>query len=102
MITLDATATSHPNRLGGAVCFVNTRVPVNSLFDCMAEGYTLDRFLDSFPTVNKEQALAALTYAYRYLEIAVKEQARIAWMFESLDEECANPRLRAGSQLRCV
>ena len=43
--------------------FVGTRVPVETLFDYLEDGETLDEFLHSFPTVEREQAVAALEIA---------------------------------------
>ena len=54
---------SDPRILGGTPVFVGTRVPVQVLFDCLEAGDTLDRFLDQFPTVGREQAIAALDIA---------------------------------------
>jgi len=49
--------------LGGTPVFAGTRVPVQSLFDYLKHGHSLDEFLDDFPTVTKEQAEAALEIA---------------------------------------
>ena len=54
---------SDPEILGGTPVFVGTRVPVQVLFDCLEAGDSLDRFLDQYPTVSREQALAALEIA---------------------------------------
>jgi uncharacterized protein (DUF433 family) len=54
---------SHPEIMSGAPVFVGTRVPVRALFDCLEEGGTIDEFLDSFPTVTREQALGFLGQA---------------------------------------
>jgi uncharacterized protein (DUF433 family) len=43
--------------------FVGTRVPVQSLFDYLEGGETLDEFLRQFPSVTRDQALAALEQA---------------------------------------
>lgn len=43
--------------LGGQLVFKGTRVPVESLFDHLEAGVSLDEFLDDFPTVSKEQLL---------------------------------------------
>jgi uncharacterized protein (DUF433 family) len=51
---------SHPEIMSGMPVFVGTRVPVQALFDCLEEGGTIDEFLDSFPTVTREQALGFL------------------------------------------
>jgi uncharacterized protein (DUF433 family) len=49
--------------LGGQTVFKGTRVPVESLFDHLEAGVSLDEFLDDFPTVSKEQAVALLDLA---------------------------------------
>jgi len=49
--------------LGGTPVFVGTRVPVRSLFDYLEAGETLDEFLRQFPSVKREQAIAALEVA---------------------------------------
>ncbi len=54
---------SDPDTLGGTPVFVGTRVPVQTLLDYLAEGASLDEFLDHFPTVTRAQAVAALTLA---------------------------------------
>lgn len=59
---------SDPDILGGTPVFVGTRVPVRTLFDYMAAGDSLDEFLDHFPTVSREQAVAALAQANELLE----------------------------------
>ena len=54
---------SNPNILGGALCFTGTRVPVESLFDHLSRGYTVDYFLSQFPTVERGQVEAVLEWA---------------------------------------
>ncbi|HEX8363242.1 MAG TPA: DUF433 domain-containing protein [Longimicrobium sp.] len=54
---------SDPEILGGVPVFVGTRVPVQNLFDYLSGGDSLDDFLRSFPTVGREQAVAALEQA---------------------------------------
>ena len=54
---------SDPGILGGTPVFVGTRVPVQVLFDCLDAGDSLERFLNQFPTVSREQAHAALELA---------------------------------------
>ena len=49
-----------PEKLGGTPVFYGTRVPIQNLFDCLETGESLDEFLDQFPTVTREQALAVL------------------------------------------
>jgi uncharacterized protein (DUF433 family) len=56
-----------PEILSGTPVFVGTRVPLKSLFDYLEGGETLDEFLHQFPTVTREQALAALEQARQSL-----------------------------------
>ena len=51
---------SDPEILGGTVVFVGTRVPVQSLFDHLEAGDSIDDFLEGFPSVRREQVLAVL------------------------------------------
>jgi uncharacterized protein (DUF433 family) len=51
---------SDPEIMSGTPVFVGTRVPVESLFDWLEGGYTLDYYLENFPSVQREQAIAAL------------------------------------------
>lgn len=62
---MNPTAVVHidPEILGGTPVFAGTRVPVHSLFDYLEGGETLDEFLHQFPSVKREQALAALEMA---------------------------------------
>jgi uncharacterized protein (DUF433 family) len=53
--------------LGGQTVFKGTRVPVESLFDHLEAGISLDEFLDDFPTVSKEQAVGLLDWASKLL-----------------------------------
>ncbi|MGH8336975.1 MAG: DUF433 domain-containing protein [Gammaproteobacteria bacterium] len=52
-----------PEIMSGTPVFVGTRVPAQSLFDYLEGGETLDEFLRQFPTVTREQAVAALEQA---------------------------------------
>jgi len=54
---------SDPAIQGGVPVFVGTRVPVKNLFDYLEAGDSLDDFLKSFPSVTREQAVAALELA---------------------------------------
>lgn len=59
---------SDPNILGGTPVFLGTRVPLQNLIDCLEAGDSLDQFLASFPSVTREQAVAALELAREALE----------------------------------
>jgi uncharacterized protein (DUF433 family) len=61
--------TSDPEILGGTPVFAGTRVPVAVLFENLADGLTLDEILDSYPTLTREKALAALQQAESLLEL---------------------------------
>ena len=53
--------------LGGQTVFKGTRVPIESLFDHLEAGISLDVFLEDFPTVTKDQAIAILELANKLL-----------------------------------
>ena len=63
MPTLDSVVCSDPAVLGGTPVFSGTRVPLRNLIDYLAAGDSLERFLDHFPSVTREQAVAALEIA---------------------------------------
>ncbi len=54
---------SDPEILGGTPVFAGTRVPVQNLIDYLEAGDTLDEFLEAFPSVSREQAIAVLEIA---------------------------------------
>ena len=58
---------SDPEILGGTPVFVGTRVPLRNLIDYLERGHTLDEFLDAFPSVTRQQAVAALEAAHEAL-----------------------------------
>lgn len=60
VVTETPVMTSDPEIMGGAQVFAGTRVPVTTLFDYLAAGDPLDKFLDDFPTVKREQAVMLL------------------------------------------
>lgn len=56
-----------PETLGGTPVFIGTRVPLQALIDYFEGGHSLAEFLDDFPTVSREQAIAALEQAKELL-----------------------------------
>jgi len=52
--------TRDPGLLGGTPVFRGTRVPVRNLLDCLEGGYTIEQFLEDFPTVRHDQVVAFL------------------------------------------
>ena len=59
---------SDPEILSGTPVFVGTCVPVRILFEYLAAGDSLEAFLDAFPSVSKDQVVAALGVASGILE----------------------------------
>ena len=53
--------------MGGTPVFLGTRVPVQTLFDYLEAGESIDDFLDGFPTVTREQVIALLEEAKKQL-----------------------------------
>jgi len=64
MTTMTHIVNIDPEILGGTPVFMGTRVPIKSLFDYIEAGDPLDEFLRQFPSVKREQALAALDQAH--------------------------------------
>ena len=60
--------------MGGQPVFTGTRVPVESLFDHLEAGISLDEFLDDFPSVTKQQAIDLLEAANKILNSKNLEQ----------------------------
>lgn len=58
---------SNPDIVSGTPVFVGTRVPAQALLDYLEGGETIDEFLDDFPSVSREQAIAFLAEAGRAL-----------------------------------
>lgn len=54
---------SDPDVMGGTPVFVGTRVPFQTLLDYLESGDPLSEFLEDFPTVTREQAVASLEQA---------------------------------------
>jgi uncharacterized protein (DUF433 family) len=52
----------NPGRMSGAPCFYKTRLPVDSLFENLEGGVSLDEYIDAFE-ISREQATAVLEYA---------------------------------------
>jgi len=63
MLPTNGVIVRNPEILGGTPVFRGTRVPFQALLDYLEGGDTLDEFLDDFPTVTREAAVAALELA---------------------------------------
>jgi len=64
-----------PEIMSGAPCFSGTRVPIDILFELLARGRSLDYFLEGFPTVRREQAIAVLELARKRVIVGETEAA---------------------------
>ena len=63
---------SDPDILGGTPVFKGTRVPARTVFDYLADGCSLDEFLDDFPTVTRSDAVKVLEAGGSCLEDIVQ------------------------------
>ena len=72
---IDQVVHSDRSRVSGWPVFRGTRLPVKNLFDYLADGYTLDEFLEHFPSASKEQAMTALNAARKAMEAQAYESA---------------------------
>ena len=59
----------NPDIMSGALVFAGTRVPVDTLIDYLKAGESLERFLEGFPTVSREQAEAFLQEALETMKM---------------------------------
>lgn len=59
---------SDPNILGGKPVFRGTRLPIETLFQYLADNRTLGYYLETFPSVDREQVLAVLRYGQQRIE----------------------------------
>ena len=60
---------SDPGILGGKPVFRGTRLPVETLFQYLADNLTVDYYLETFPSVTREQVLAVLRYGQQRIEL---------------------------------
>jgi uncharacterized protein (DUF433 family) len=67
MSSADSVIVKNPNILSGTPVFRGTRVPLQLLFDSLERGHTLDEFLEGYPTVSREMAIAALHEVRQFL-----------------------------------
>jgi uncharacterized protein (DUF433 family) len=58
---------SDPEIMGGTPVFRGTRVPVQTFLDYLEAGHSLTEFLDDFPSVTREPAIAVLEHAKNLL-----------------------------------
>jgi len=78
----------NPAKMSGTPVFSGTRVPIKHLFDCLEGGESLDEFLDHFPTVSREQAVAVLSASREsLLNTPTNTQARMEFMSQAVNDE---------------
>jgi uncharacterized protein (DUF433 family) len=66
----EAPFTSDPEVMGGRVVFRGTRIPVEVLFENLADGMSLEEILDAYPTLKRADAVAAIELAGQALKAA--------------------------------
>jgi uncharacterized protein (DUF433 family) len=71
MAALRDVIVKNPNILGGTPVFRGTRVPLQALFDSLEGGETLEDFLEGYPSVTREMAIAALEQAQQLLSAKI-------------------------------
>jgi len=67
-MTAGALITCDPKVLNGTPVFKGTRVPVRTLFEYLADGLSLEYFLESFPSVTREQAADVIRLGQERIE----------------------------------
>ena len=72
-VNADIPIHSDRERVSGMPVFDGTRVPVRSLFNYLSYGYTIEGFLENFPTAEREQVLKTLQMASVVLESVAYE-----------------------------
>ncbi len=63
---------SDPDILGGTPVFQGTRVPFRTLIDYLERGYSVEEFLDAFPSVTRDQVVASLEAANEALSVRAR------------------------------
>jgi len=85
-----------PEKMSGTPVFSGTRVPIKHLFDYLEGGDTLEEFLNQFPSVNRDQALAVLSASREsLLNASTSRQARLELMGEAAKDEMFMADLKA-------
>ena len=78
----------NPEKMNGRPVFPGTRVPMKRLFDCLEGGDSLETFLDQFPTVSRDQALAVISASREsLLNTPASPQARLEMMRQATNDK---------------
>lgn len=59
-----------PEIMHGVPCFAGTRVPIDALFNNLADGLSLNEILDEFPSIKREHAIALINFANQSMQSA--------------------------------
>jgi uncharacterized protein (DUF433 family) len=77
-----------PGKMSGTPVFPGTRVPIKQLFDYLEGGESLEEFLEQFPTVGREQAVAVLSASRNsLLKAPTNTSARMELMSQAAKDE---------------
>lgn len=77
-----------PGKMSGTPVFSGTCVPITHLFDHLEGGESLEAFLEQFPTVSRDQAIAVMSASKdSLLSIPTNTQARLEWMRRAMTDE---------------
>jgi uncharacterized protein (DUF433 family) len=68
-LSLERVIERDPEKLSGVWVFCGTRVPLAALFENLKDGASIDRFLEWFPGVKREQVLAVLDHKIASLDL---------------------------------
>ena len=78
----------NPEKMSGTPVFPGTRVPIKHLFDYLEGGDSLETFLDQFPTVSRDQALAVISASREsLLNTPANPQARLEMMRQAANDK---------------
>jgi len=76
LLDRESVITVDPEVMGGRPVFRGTRIPVDVLFENLADGMSLDEILDAYPGLRREDAVAAIEAACESVSRRVRDQAR--------------------------
>lgn len=76
MVKTFSSISTSPDIMSGTPIFTGTRVPVQTFWDYLKAGESIDYFLDGFPTVTREQAIALLEELEQHRDTNKKPEKR--------------------------
>ena len=74
---LEKVVSLDPEKMGGAICFVGTRIPISIFFDNLRAGVSLDSFFENYPDISRQQVEAVLEWEHSLVlrELGISEAA---------------------------